>query len=241
MQPKKYRLASGENLMVHIKEGENLIGRPWIFSADRLSKLQLVQRITSNSLLELLPPGDHEILTVPMTHAGTYLLVMEGKNTLVEMEADTFNTFLKREDLDGVYAIREKGQGLHKRATQFYRRLVKLLVQVGSETDDTYKHAVGFPLEIIPEQNPYLLRPGDPVRFKIMFEEKPLFGVKVSVRNRHNNRTTIQNIYTEQDGTMETRISSPGTWVVTVVKMIPSTTGGAEWQRYDASFVFGIE
>jgi hypothetical protein len=68
-----------------------------------------------------------------------------------------------------------------------------------------------------------------------------LFGVKVSVRNRYNNRTTIQNIYTEQDGTMETRISSPGSWAVHVVKMVPSTEAGAEWQRYDASLVFGIE
>ena len=100
---------------------------------------------------------------------------------------------------------------------------------------------MGFPIEIIPEKNPYTLKKGDPVRFKILFEGKPLFGAKVKVWNRFDNRTTLQNIHTEKNGIIETHISNPGPWMVSVVKMVPSKQPGADWQSYWGSLVFGVE
>jgi uncharacterized GH25 family protein len=116
------------------------------------------------------------------------------------------------------------------------------LIQVGDKKDDTYKKVAGFPIEIIPEKNPYTLKIGDVIRFKILFQGKPAeFGTKVKVWNRYDNRTTVQNIYTEKDGTMETRLSGKGPWMVSVVKMIPSKQADANWQSFWGSLVFGID
>jgi uncharacterized GH25 family protein len=112
---------------------------------------------------------------------------------------------------------------------------------VDAQKDDTYKKVVGFPVEIIPDRNPYSLKIGDPIRFKILFDGKPVFGVRAKVWNRFDNRTTIQNIYTEKDGTFEARISNPGPWMVSVVRMVPSKQREADWQSHWGSLVFGIE
>jgi uncharacterized GH25 family protein len=166
---------------------------------------------------------------------------MQTENTFIELEGEKFDEYLKEDGLDEIYALRQKTNILNKPSSEYYSLHSKLLVQVGSHTDDTFRKVAGFPIEIIPERNPYMLKKGDPVRFRILFEGKPLFGAKVKVWNRFNNRTTIQNIYTEKSGMIETHISNPGRWMVSVVKMVPSKQDGAEWQRYRGSLVFGVE
>ena len=103
------------------------------------------------------------------------------------------------------------------------------------------KKQIIFPLKSYPKKTLIPLKKGDPVRFKILSEGKPAFGVKVRVWNRYQNRTTIQNIYPEKNGVIETRISNPGAWMVSVVKMVPSKEAGAEWQSYWTSLTFGLE
>ncbi|HOX82723.1 MAG TPA: DUF4198 domain-containing protein, partial [Chryseolinea sp.] len=140
-----------------------------------------------------------------------------------------------------VYDIRKNTNTLNKPSKEFYSRHTKLLFQVGDVKDDTYKKVMGLPIEIVPDRNPYSLKKGDLIRFKILWQGKPVFGARIKVWNRFDNRTTIQNIYTEQDGTMETHISNPGAWMVSVVRMIPSTKEGADWESYWGSLVFGVK
>lgn len=84
------------------------------------------------------------------------------------------------------------------------------------------------------------MKKGDPVAFKILFEGKPLFGAKVKVWNRHNHRTSVQNIFSQQDGVIETHISNPGSWMVSVVKMVPSKNPKAQYRSYWGTLVFGV-
>jgi len=241
MQPDKFTFKAGENLVVSFMAGENFIGAPWDLKTHRLTKLELKQQTKSTNLLDLLTSPERKTLTIPLKDEGTHLLLMQTENTFIELEGEKFDEYLKEDGLDEIYALRQKTNILNKPSSEYYSLHSKLLVQVGSHTDDTFRKVAGFPIEIIPERNPYMLKKGDPVRFRILFEGKPLFGAKVKVWNRFNNRTTIQNIYTEKSGMIETHISNPGRWMVSVVKMVPSKQDGAEWQRYRGSLVFGVE
>ncbi len=237
----KFFFNPGENIVVSFKVGENFMGEPWNLNVHRVTKLEHHHANTSKSILESVNPGEKDNLTVPLPEAGTHMLVMQSNNAFIELEGEKFNAYLKEDGLDEVYAHREKTNALTKPAKEFYSRHTKLLVQVGDKKDDTYKKNLGLPIEIIPEMNPYTLKKGDPVRFKILFEGKPLFGARVKVWNRYDNRTTLQNIYTEKNGVMETRISNSGPWMVSVVNMVPSKEVGADWQSYWGSLVFGVE
>ena len=241
LQPDKFMYQPGDNLLLGLSAGENFIGNPWNIGKQAITRLEHYQMGKSSNLIPLIKDGDRNQLTIPLREEGTHLILMESNNAFIERESERFNEFLKDEGLDEVYDQRQKTNTLNNPGKEFYSCHTKLLVQVGGRKDETYKKSDGFPVEIIPEQNPYTLKKGDPLRFKIMQQGKPLFGVRVKVWNRFNNRTTLQNIYTEKNGVIETRISNPGPWMVTVVKMVPAKQQGAAWQSYRMSLVFGIE
>jgi uncharacterized GH25 family protein len=240
LQPVKFILKSGEYLVVNFRVGENFFGEQWSLKKDRLMRLELHQKNTMKSLKEEVVEGDKDNLKMPLATEGTYMLIMQSNETFSDLEAEKFNAYLKEDELDDAYAHRKKTNTLDKNGTEVYARYAKLLVQVGGKTDNTFRKTAGLPVEIIPEQNPYSLKVGDPIQFKIFFEGKPLFGAKVRVWNYYDNRTTVQNVYSQQDGTISTRISSAGAWMVSFVKMVPSKDPKADWQSYWASLVFGV-
>jgi uncharacterized GH25 family protein len=241
MPPSKFLFASGEKLLVRFMVGENFMGDQWDLKTHRIEKLEHHKLSGIKSLIDSVTDIEKQNLAVTLKEEGTHMIVLQSNNAFIELDGEKFNEYLKEDGLDDVYAHREKTNTLSKPSKEFYSRYSKLLVQVGQKKDDTYKKVIGFPIEIIPEQNPYSLKKGDPVRFKILFEGKPLFGARVKVWNRFDNRTTLQNIHTEKNGVIETRISNPGPWMVSVVKMVPSKLPGAEWQSYWGSLVFGVE
>jgi uncharacterized GH25 family protein len=241
LQPVKFIHKTGEDLVVNFKVGENFIGDPWTVKKDRFERLELHQKNTLKDLKAQVVEGEKDNLKTPLSDEGTYLLVMQSNAAFSDLEAEKFNAYLKEDGLDEVYSQRSKTNTLDKNGTEFYARCSKLLVQAGEKTDNTFRKEVGLPVEIIPDQNPYALKIGAPIRFKILYMGKPLFGAKVKVWNFHNNRTTAQNIFSQQDGMIETHISNPGRWMVSFVKMVPSKDPKADWQSYWASLVFGIK
>jgi uncharacterized GH25 family protein len=241
LQPLKYFYSVGEKAVISFKVGENFMGEPWNLKLHRIERLELIHGSQSSDLKANVKEGEKDNLEVELNESSTHMIVMQSNDAYIELEANKFNEYLKEDGLDNVYDLRAKSNTLNKPSKEFYSRHTKLLLQVGDVKDDTYKNVVGLPIEIVPDRNPFALKKGDLIRFKILWQGKPFFGIKVRVWNRFDNRTTIQNIYTEQDGTMETHISNPGAWMVSVVRMVPSTKEGADWESYWGSLVFGVK
>jgi len=241
MQPEKFTHIQGDNLEVNFRSGDNLMGEPWDIESRQIESLEMRQLSSTRDLPGFVKNTGEGALEIPLTREGTHLLLMRCKNELTEWKAAEFNVRLKENGLDEIYDFRRQANALATASKESQSRYTKLIIQVGNQTDNTFKQDTGYPLEIIPERNPYSLKKGDPIRFTILFEGKPLFGIKVKILNRYDHRTTIQNIYTEKNGMMETHISNPGTWMVSVVKMVPSGKEGAEWQSFQHTLVFGVE
>src|SRR4029077_9139328 len=125
--------------------------------------------------------------------------------------------------IDNIIQHRKANNQTGLGAKEHYQRFAKLLLQGGTATDEVYKRNVGFPIEIIPDANPYKLKSGDYLGCKILFENKPLAHQLVKVWSILGNRTFLQNMYTENDGTIKFPISSTGAWMVSSVRMQPST------------------
>jgi len=241
LQSPKFLYRPGEKLIVSFNEGKNFMGEPWNVSKSRIQSLLLHQLSGSINLIDSIKEGQKDNFTYTLKDAGTHLLCMQRNEVLADMGADEFNTYLKESGLDEVLDQRQRTNTLEAPAKEYRSNHIKLLIQSGEKKDDTYKKVVAFPVEIIPDRNPYTLKIRDPIRFKILFDGKPVFGVRVKVWNRYDNRTTIQNIYTEKDGTFEARISNPGPWMITVVRMVASKQADVQWRSYHGGLVFGIE
>jgi uncharacterized GH25 family protein len=240
LETDKYFLKIGERCKIQFMVGENFKGEGWDLTKHQIVRLELNQSTGTSNVVDSLHV-DEALLNLSFKESGTKMLVMQSNSAYIELTADKFNEYLKEDGLDEVLAQREKTKTLQRPSRELYSRHTKLLLSVGDHTDDTYKKVVGLPIEIIPEKNPYSLKKGDKQRFKVLFEGKPLFGGKVRLWNKFDNRTTIQNIYTNKDGTIEMSISTPGPWMISIVKMVSSKDPKADWQSYWGSLVFAIK
>ena len=240
LQPQKFRVNVGEPLQIGFKAGENFAGEPWKFTSTRIAKLDWHQQGKAQDIQDLVVDEEKINLTVTPSQTGTHLFVLESTDLFIKLDGEKFNAYLKEDGLDDALQHRTRNNQLADTAREFYSRHSKLLVQVGDKTDDTFRKTTSMPIEIVPLQNPYALTIGDRITFRILFNGKPLFGARVKIFNRHNNRTTLQHIYSQQDGTVETTLSSPGPWLVSVVAMVPSKDPKAQWRSYWGSLTFGV-
>lgn len=239
MQPDKFLFSVGEAARVNFMVGENFTGERWKVNPQRFIRLDHHAASYSEGLIEKLNSGQENSIEVKLEKEGTHLFVMQSTNAFTELAAEEFNEYLKEDGLDDILAFRQKNNQMDKPAREFYSRHTKLLVKAGEKSDDTYKKVVGLPLEIIPVNDPYKAKRGDAITFQVLYEGKPLQFAMVKVWNRKDGITFTQNIYTMKDGTIETRLSNTGSWMVSCVKMVPAREEGADWQSYWASLVFG--
>ncbi len=241
LQPRKFSFSAGEELKVNFMVGENFDGELWDLKKHKIEKLELHHLAKIIDLKNQLKPEAKDKLTFKLTEEGTQLLAMQSNNAYIEMEAEKFNAYLKEDGLDDVYELRQKNNMLNKPSKEFYARYAKLLVQSGNKRDDTFKKHLNFPIEIIPDQNPYSLKSGDYLQCTILFKGKPITNQLVKVWNKIGTTTFLQNVYTEKDGTIKFPLSAKGAWMISTVKMTASEKAGADYQSMWGSLVFGVE
>jgi uncharacterized GH25 family protein len=241
LQPRKYRLAVGEELKFNFKVGENFDGEDWDLEKHKVEKLELHTATKATDLRKLVKADGRDRISLKMNEEGTQLIAMQSNYAFIELEGEKFNAYLKEDGLEDIHEMRTKNNLLDKPAKEFYGRFVKLLVQVGNKKTESFKKAIGTPIEIIPLQNPYSLKSGDYLECKVLFNGKPLIEQMVKVWYKINTTTFLQNMYTEKDGTVKFPLSSKGPWMVSTVKMIPSEKEGADYQSMWSSLVFEIE
>lgn len=241
LRPDKIRYKAGDSVKVMFITGENFNGHRWPLTNDKIEKLELYQ---SNNILDLKPAVKETAkfqVAAPSQSEGTKLLALQTTGDLVTVDVEKFNTSLREDGLEDIISARAKNGTSNNPAKEHVMCYAKLLVEAGNVRDETFKKNVGFPIEIMPDRDPCLLKKGDVLHLRILFQGKPLFGAKVRIWNYYDHLTTTQNIYTQQDGTIEMTISGSGSWLINVVKMIPLKSADAEWQCYRGSLTFSIK
>lgn len=241
LQPQKFKFDVGEKMMVDFLVGEGFEGEFWDLSRHKVEHLEMHNRFGNVDLLQQVRTTQGKNLEYTFGSVGTHLLSMQSNAAYIELDAEKFNAYLEEDGLNYIIE-RRKAKGTQDQGSrEFYTRYAKLLVQSGDRTDDTYKKQVGFILEIIPGQNPYDLHVGDHLECKVIYQKEPAAHTLVKVWSHIDNRTFLQNIYTENDGTIKFPISNAGRWMVSTVVMTEARRPDADWESMWASLVFAIE
>jgi len=241
LQSKKYKYNVGETAVFDFMVGEEFNGDFWNLTADRIVKLEHHAKNIKEDLKDKITEGrTGKNLSVPLTKEGTHLIAFESNSSFIEMEAEAFLEYLEEDGLDYIIRQRAENGTLNSPARELYARCAKTLLQAGNKTDDTYMQFANLTLEIMPLQNPYDLKKGDEMFFQVLYEGKPMGDTLVKVWNRKDGQTLLQNIYTESNGIMSTRLSNAGNWMISCVRMVPGDGENADYQSYWASLVFGF-
>jgi uncharacterized GH25 family protein len=240
MLSSKTKYALNDEMLIAFLEGDNFSGEPWDLKKHKIEKLDLHRRSGVTDLKKLVQPASKIKLRYKLTEEGTQILTLQSDYSYGQIEAGKFNTYLKEYGLDDALQQRNSSPAEVNPAREFTGRFVKLLIQVGDKTDDTFKKKTGLRVEIVPLQNPFTLHPGDHLDCLVLVDGKPSPHQLVKVWNKIGRNSFLQDIYTENDGTLRFPINARGRWMVSTVKMIPSEKPNADWQSMWSSLVFGI-
>jgi uncharacterized GH25 family protein len=174
---------------------------------------------------------------------GAYVIGFYGLPNAIELPAEKFNSYLKDEGLDSVLALRaERGQ-LGQPGREIYSRCAKTLVRAGvaSANNRLADRALGFALELIVERQPWLLRNGELLPVRLLYEGRPLPGALVVALHRSdvNNKLGLRS---DSDGRVFFPLSHDGEWLLKAVHMRDAAAGsGADWESLWASLSFAID
>lgn len=118
-----------------------------------------------------------------------------------------------------------------------YEKFCKTLVTVG-HADQSYKTSLGQRLEIIPQSDPSLVRPGDELVVQVLFDGKPV-SVE-SVMATYDGFSDAPNSYayfTEPygQGLARVKISTPGVWMIRTQHVLNKQT-----EDYDSHVIRSV-
>ncbi|MEM6892413.1 MAG: DUF4198 domain-containing protein [Bacteroidota bacterium] len=106
--------------------------------------------------------------------AGTYVAGVSTKARNIQLTADKFNDYLKHDGVLDMLKAREENNLLDQDAVESYQKHVKAIYQVGDIKTEDWKTVLGYPIEFVPEINPYEKYSGETLTVKLLLDGKPL-------------------------------------------------------------------
>ncbi|PHN06985.1 DUF4198 domain-containing protein [Flavilitoribacter nigricans] len=113
-------------------------------------------------------------LTFTPGEAGTYVAGVSTKARNIELSADDFNSYLEHDGVSDMLKYRTDNGLLDEDAVESYQKHVKAIYQVGAVKTDDWNTALGYPIEFVPQANPYEKYSGDQLEVQLLLDGKPL-------------------------------------------------------------------
>lgn len=230
IEPSSFRPAPGERVAVRLRVGEHMQGDPVPRDPGRIERFAAVG-----------PAGEAEVAGVPGSDPagwvspagpGLHWLVFDSNPASLEQAGPKFDRYLGEEGLERIRELR-KGAGPVR---EIYSRCAKSLIRVGDGSAG-YDRALGLELELIPEKDPYSLKPGEALPVRLLYRGEPLDGALVVAMASPEARVAART----SGGRASLVLDRPGLWLVKAVHMVRAPGGsGAEWESLWASLTFEL-
>lgn len=231
--------AQAQLLNGEFNQSENVITRDRMRDVSLLSPAGLTHPPESDWSDE----GKTSLLRLRTGAAGTYVAGTSTKPKELSMKAADFNRYLQLEGVIDTFVERRKNKQLNLPATERYSKHVKAVFQVGEERTETYKTPLGYPVEIIPQQNPYELKIGGTLAAlcvrdgKLLANQYALYGVQAPGQMRF---TTLKT-RTDKDGVVRIPLSGAGRWYIKFIHMTQVNEPPVNYESRWATLTFELK
>ncbi len=176
--------------------------------------------------------------------AGTYVAGLSTKPQEFELDAKSFNQYLADDGIPDILAARRKDGSLTKLARERYSKHIKTIFQVGAARSSAWNVVLGYPAELIPLENPYLLSSGGTMHLRCLVDGKPVANQLVLVGGRTgvsgDARLPTRSLRTNADGTVAVLLPRAGRWYVKFIHMKRSDDGRVDYESKWATITFEI-
>jgi uncharacterized GH25 family protein len=185
--------------------------------------------------------GEMTLLDLQTAGSGTYVVSVSTKPREIDLKAADFNDYLKHDGIPDILAARKRSGELSKDVRERYSKHVKAVFQVGDARTDNFKTPLNYPVEIIPQQNPYALKVGQTLVVQCLKDDKPIPNQFVMAGWESGNRESQPvGTRTDANGMARIKLKSPGKWYVKMIHMEPLNEPALNYESKWATLTFEI-
>ena len=173
---------------------------------------------------------------------GTYLVGISTKPREIALKAADFNEYLKHDGIPDILAARKKNNEHTKDVRERYSKHVRAVFQVGDKHSDDYKKPLDYPVELIPQQNPYALKVGGTITVLCLLDGKPIANQFVMAGwESSDSKTHAINVRSDSNGLARIRLAGAGKWFIKFIHMTPISEPNLNYESKWASLTFEIK
>lgn len=187
--------------------------------------------------------GQTALLDLQTKEAGTYIVGVSTKPREIDLKAKDFNEYLAHDGIPDTLAERRKNNRLAKDVRERYSKHVRAVFQVGDERTDDYKTPLGYPVEIIPQQNPYALRVGQTLEVLCTLDGQPIANqfVLAGRETKAGRMSREISARTDAGGIARFKLSGAGKWYVKMIYMTPIDDPQVQYESKWATLTFEMK
>ncbi|MDJ0929394.1 MAG: DUF4198 domain-containing protein [Gammaproteobacteria bacterium] len=240
IEPANFRPAADSELRVTLRVGEDFSGDSQPFDPNWFFDFALYAGDVRTPVRGII--GDDPAGNFAITTSGTQVVGYHSRPSYVAIDPSTFDDYLRAEGLEWVMdRRREQGQSESPAGELFSRCAKALVLPAGRLPGSGFDVELGYPLELIPERDPYSLAAGAELPVRLVYRGKPISNILVVAFTAEEPETkSLQR--TGDDGRVRIPLTRPGTWLVKAVHIIelPEANRYAQWESFWASLTFSL-
>lgn len=229
--PESYNLIKGENAKATFPYGH-------VFPAE---DKEYTKKETMIDTTIITPKGKNiklntwkgEVLqSKKLKEEGTYLMVSGNKGGFYTKTTD------------GKSERKPKNEVSNAAKGTYSKKFTKSVITVGNAGGAAFSRVTGQPLEIVPLDNPALLKNGDQISVKVLLNGKPYETELKATYDTYSKEKNAfaQTIKTDSNGIGIIKLTKNGAWLVRAVNKVPySNPEKADEQSYTATLTFSIK
>lgn len=261
LAPASYRVAVGAAVPLRLLIGDDFAGKAWPRPTRRARYFVRYGPTSPADSTNLRPAllADSLAPTLRCPAPGTHVLILTSQLAYTELPAAEFTAYLRQQGLgEPLRQRQEAGVATTQPGREAYRRCTKALVLATqgphlppAAADTVFDHVLGLALELVPEQNPYRLRPGAALTVRVLRQGQPVPGALVrvwqvapAVGAKQSAAPAVASFTTRANaqGRVLLRVPGPGPYLLATVHSEiapPALAARADWLSTWASLTFG--
>ncbi len=171
---------------------------------------------------------------------GTSLIGFHSKRFKVAFGGGKFRDYLVAEGLEHMLPALDASADPNGQQPEYFVRCAKTLAHRPGPAGEAYRTQLGYPLELLPEADPYTLSRGAALPVQLLYLGSPLAGARVRAYSQAEPERHVD-VRTDAAGRAELRLPGPGVWLLKAVHLTELVGNpNARWESFWATLLFEL-